>query len=103
MRLIEEAARDLGEHALVAFPTVPHTAPSIAALEADDDLFIATNAKTLRNTALGNFLDWCGVSIPTGFDADGLPTALLLSGGPGRDQHLLSAALAAEPIIMGEA
>ncbi len=83
----------------MAFPTVAHTAPPIAALEADVDLFIATNTRTLRNTMFGNFLDWCGVSLPTGFDAQGLPTALLLSGAPGRDDHLLGLALAAEAIV----
>ncbi len=86
---------------IVAFPTVPHTAPPIAALEADDDLFVRTNLRTLRNTLVGNFLDWCGVSIPTGLDGAGLPTALLLSGGPGRDDALLSLALAAEPVVRG--
>ena len=58
---------------------------------------------TLRNTMLGNFLDWCGISFPTGVDAHGLPTALLLSGNPGGDDDLLSVALAAESIIRGDA
>ncbi len=87
---------------LVAFPTVPHVAPKIARLEADDDLFNVINLKTLRNTMLGNFLDWCGVSVPSGFDAQGLPTAFLLSGGPGQDTMLLAAARTAEPSIRGE-
>ncbi|MCW6508285.1 amidase [Lichenifustis flavocetrariae] len=98
-QMIAELAPIFDGSTLIAFPTVPHVAPKIAALEADDDLFVATNLKTLRNTLIGNFLDWCGVSIPTGFDASGLPTALLLSGGPGRDDHLLATALAAEPVI----
>jgi aspartyl-tRNA(Asn)/glutamyl-tRNA(Gln) amidotransferase subunit A len=89
----------MADHCVVAYPAVPHTAPPIAALEADDELFVATNLKTLRNTVLGNFLDWCGVGLPTGFDADGLPTAILLSGAPGRDDHLLATALAAEAAI----
>jgi aspartyl-tRNA(Asn)/glutamyl-tRNA(Gln) amidotransferase subunit A len=99
LRMIAQAAGELGGHRLMAFPTVAHTAPPIAALEADVDLFIATNTRTLRNTMFGNFLDWCGVSLPTGFDAQGLPTALLLSGAPGRDDHLLGLALAAEAIV----
>ncbi len=101
-RLVAQTRAAMEGHCLVAFPTVPHTAPSIAALEADDELFGAVNAKTLRNTLLGNFLDWCGVSIPNGFDAAGLPTGFLLSGAPGRDDHLLATALAAEGLIRGD-
>jgi aspartyl-tRNA(Asn)/glutamyl-tRNA(Gln) amidotransferase subunit A len=101
-RLIEKARRLLAGRCLVAMPTVPHVAPSIAALEADDELFFRMNAKTLRNTMLGNFLGWCGVSFPTGADAAGLATALLLSGAPGTDEQLLSLSLAAEAIIRDE-
>jgi aspartyl-tRNA(Asn)/glutamyl-tRNA(Gln) amidotransferase subunit A len=101
-RLIEQARALLLGRRLLAMPTVPHAAPPIAALEADDDLFTRMNAKTLRNTMLGNFLGWCGVSFPTGIDAVGLPTALLLSGAPGTDEQLLSLSLTAEAIIRGE-
>ncbi|QXQ06175.1 amidase [Sphingosinicellaceae bacterium] len=100
-RLILELDELFDGDTLLAFPTVPHVAPPIAPLEADDGLFAATNAMTMRNTMLGNFLDWCSVSIPSGFDGEGLPTGLLLSGGPGLDDHLLAAALAAEPFIRG--
>ena len=51
----------------------------------------------------GNFLDWCGVSLPTGTDDAGLPTALLLSGMPGADDGLLALALSCEGIVRGEA
>jgi aspartyl-tRNA(Asn)/glutamyl-tRNA(Gln) amidotransferase subunit A len=101
-RLIEQGRRLLSGRCLVAIPTVPHVAPSIAALEADDELFFRVNAKTLRNTMLGNFLGWCGVSFPTGADADGLPTALLLSGAPGADEQLLALSLSAEGVIRDE-
>ena len=101
-RLVAEMAAAMDGHCLVAFPTVAHTAPPIAALEADDDLFSAVNGKTLRNTLLGNFLDWCGLTVPNGFDAAGLPTGFLLSGAPGRDDHLLATALVAESLIRGD-
>lgn len=86
----------------VAHPTVPHVAPPIAALEADYDLFVRTNALTLRNTMLGNFLDWCGVSVPNGIDETGLPTGLLISGAPGADDELLSFVLGCEAEIRGD-
>jgi len=102
-RLVEEADALFDDRTLAAFPTVSHVAPAIAALEADDALFVRTNSKTLRNTMLGNMLDWCGISIPSGFGEAGLPTGLLLSGGPGRDDRLLAIALAAEDAIRGPA
>ena len=97
-RLIAEASAAIGD-AIVAFPTTAHVAMPIAPLEADDDLFAQVNLKTLRNTMLGNFLDWCGVAIPSGFDAEGMPTSFLFSAPHGRDTAALSAALTAEPII----
>jgi aspartyl-tRNA(Asn)/glutamyl-tRNA(Gln) amidotransferase subunit A len=102
-RLIAETTGLFAGGAVVAFPTVAHTAPRIADLEADDELFGRINARTLRNTMLGNFLDWCGIAVPSGADANGLPTSLLLSGAPGADDALLSLGLAAEPVIRGEA
>ncbi|EJC85457.1 amidase, Asp-tRNAAsn/Glu-tRNAGln amidotransferase A subunit [Rhizobium leguminosarum bv. trifolii WSM2297] len=100
-RLIDEVERLVGDR-LIAFPTVAHVAPPIAPLEQNDDLFFATNNKTLRNTALGNFLDWCGVSIPCGTGEAGMPVGLLLSATAHRDEALLGTALAAEPVIRGD-
>ena len=97
-RLIAETNAVIGD-VIVAFPTTPHVAMPIAPLEASDEVFFRNNAQTLRNTMLGNFLDWCGVAIPSGVDADGMPTSILLSATHGRDSAVLSAALAAEPII----
>src|SRR5260370_13120552 len=98
-RLIKQTSKLLSGRCIVAMPTVPHTAPSVAALEADDDLFARMNLRTLRNTMLGSFLGWCGVSLPTGSDEASLPTALLLSGAPEADEQLLSLALTAQTII----
>lgn len=98
-RRIVETFRRTFAGAFLAFPTVPHVAPPIAALEADDDLFVATNVLTLRNTMLGNFLDVCGVSLPCGTGRGGLPAGFLVTGVPGADEDVLSFALAAEQIV----
>ena len=100
--LIAETNALIGD-AVIAFPTTSHVAMPIAPLEADDEVFFQNNLRTLRNTMLGNFLDWCGVAIPSGVDADGMPTSILLSATHGRDTAVLSAALAAEPIIRSPA
>ena len=84
-------------------PTLPHVAPPIEPLLADDDLFFKVNARTLRNTLIGNFLDGCGVSVPCGVGDAGMPAGFLLSGRRNEDERLLSAALAAEHLIRGDA
>ena len=97
-RLIAEARAEIGD-AIVAFPTTPHVAMPIAPLEADDDSFARENLMTLRNTMVGNFLDWCGVAMPNGRNDEGMPTSLLLSATHGRDSAVLSAALTIESIV----
>jgi aspartyl-tRNA(Asn)/glutamyl-tRNA(Gln) amidotransferase subunit A len=93
-----ELATDLGP-ALALFPTVRHTAPAIAPLEADDDEFLRVNLRTLRSTMLGSYLDMPGITLPVGTDGDGLPIGLLLSAPSGADDRLLAAALAVEAAL----
>ncbi|WP_199235170.1 amidase family protein [Azospirillum sp. TSA6c] len=85
----------------VGYPTVAIAAPLLGPLEIDDHLFATTNMLVLRNTLIGSFLDWCGISIPNGFDDNGIPTGFLLSGGPGSDHALLALATRIETIIRG--
>ncbi|MBA1349895.1 amidase [Rhizobium sp. WYCCWR 11146] len=97
--LMAEFASSIGPGELVVSPTLPHVAPLTAPLLTNDELFVKTNAKTLRNTLIGNFLDGCSVSIPCGVGDAGMPVGLLLSGLPNGDEHLLSVALATEEAI----
>lgn len=97
-RLIRSLLAGLGE-ALIAMPTTPLVAPAIAPLDADDELFHSINQLTLRNTMLGNILDLCGVAMPSGRDAAGMPTSILVSAPGGEDERLLSAALAVEGVL----
>lgn len=99
--MIAELATIVAAGEVLVSPTLPHVAPPIAPLVESDDLFFKANGKTLRNTLIGNFLDWCGVSIPCGTGAAGMPVGLLLSGLPNTDDHLLGVALAAEEIVRG--
>ncbi len=85
--------------ALIVMPTTPITAPEVAPLEADDDLFHKVNLRALRNTMLGNILDLCAVALPNGHDANGMPTSLLVSAGHGDDERLLGYALEIERIV----
>ncbi len=87
--------------ALLICPTTPSVAMPIAPLEADVEVFFHHNFRTLRHTAIGNFLDWCGLSIPNGADAGGMPTGLMVCARHGRDAALLAAGLALESTIRG--
>ncbi|NVD40642.1 amidase [Ensifer sp. HO-A22] len=100
--LIAEIAKSVGPNELIAYPTVAHVAPPTAPLLDDDALFVDTNARTLRNTSIGNFLDWCGVSLPCGTGEAGMPVGLLLSAQPHHDAHLLSMALGAEAVVRAD-
>jgi len=101
IRMIAELSGEIGADELLVSPTLPHVAPAIAPLLDDDDAFVRTNAKTLRNTLIGNFFDWCGVSMPCGTGDAGMPVGLLLSGLANNDDRLLDAALAVEDAIFG--
>ncbi len=76
-------------------PTVP--AP-IAALEADDAPIPRTNALMLRNTALGNFLDRCAISLPC-HRAGEAPAGLMLVGETWGDAALFALAAAVEAAL----
>ena len=100
-RMIADLAQQVPQDAILVSPTLPHVAPPTAPLVEDFDAFLAMNGKTLRNTLIGNFFDWCGVSIPCGTGDAGMPVGLLMSGLPHTDEQLLGAALAAEDIVRG--
>lgn len=85
--------------ALLVMPTTPITAPVVAPLELDDDLFHQINRLALRNASLGNALDLCALAIPNGLDSQGLPTSLMLMGPHGADDRLLSFGMGVEQVI----
>ncbi len=91
----------LTDDRFVAMPSVMHVAPKIEPLLKDDEAFFAANGKTLRNTGFGNFLDWCGLSIPCGTGDADMPVGFMLSGKANQDEDLLQAGMAYEEIIRG--
>lgn len=97
-RLIQKNSQILGDQ-IVLFPTTPITAPELKPLEQDSNLYVRTNKLMLRNTALGNFLDWCGVALPNGIDQNQMPTSILMSMPGGRENDLLAAALTVERLL----
>ncbi|MDH3715874.1 MAG: amidase family protein, partial [Gammaproteobacteria bacterium] len=54
------------------------------------------NGKYLRNTAIGNMLNLCGVSVPCGFDPSGMPIGLTVYAKPFHEEMALRVAHAYE-------
>lgn len=73
---------------VIAGPTVPITPPTIQEV-ADGARYLDRNMLTLRNTVIGNFLKLAGFSIPSGKDAAGMPTGLMMMGRGGSDAQMV--------------
>jgi aspartyl-tRNA(Asn)/glutamyl-tRNA(Gln) amidotransferase subunit A len=101
-RLMRALAAELGD-ALLVVPGTPMIAPPIAPIEADDELFRATNLRSIHYTFfIGNLFGMCGLAIPTGTDGGGLPTGVQFLARGGTDDHLLSAGLAIDLVLAAE-
>lgn len=99
LQLIDAVRDELGGAALI-LPTVAHTAPDLASLEADDALFASVNLKTLWLTKFASFLDMVAISLPSGADQDGLPTGIqLLLPSQQEDKALILASLIETALI----
>ena len=85
--------------ALLVLPATPMTAPAIDTLERDDELFRVTNLRAIHYTFLGNLLRMCGLALPSGTDAAGLPTGVQFLAPGGDDDRLLSIGLSMESAL----
>lgn len=84
----------LGDLDALVLPATSIVAPRIDELT-DPKVFMARNAMLLRNATIGNFFDFCGVSLPLPRE-NGLPVGLMLYGRNGQDRKLLRIAAAIE-------
>ena len=87
-----------GFDALV-MPTVPITAPPIAAFTRDED-YARLNLKLLRNTAIVNFLDRCALTLPIEAPS-AAPVGLMVVGRHGEDRRLLAIGRGIETLLEG--
>ena len=85
--------------AVLALPATPMTAPPIDPLERDDELFRVTNLRAIHYTFLGNLFRMCGLALPSGTDAAGLPTGVQFLAAGGDDERLLSIGLSMEEAL----
>ncbi len=88
-RARREAIRQLEDVDAVLCPTTPIPACTLA--EADDNMEVYShkNLLYLRNTAIGNILNLCGLSVPCGFTGDGLPVGLMIYARPFQEDKVL--------------
>ncbi len=86
--------------ALLVLPATPMTAPAIDPLERDDELFRVTNLRAIHYTFLGNLFRMCGLALPSGTDAAGLPTGVQFLAPSGEDEHLLSIGLSLDSALL---
>jgi aspartyl-tRNA(Asn)/glutamyl-tRNA(Gln) amidotransferase subunit A len=89
-RLIRAMDEAFESFDVLAMPTIPIVAPSIAEV-AEQKAFADANAVVRRNTVIGNFFELCGVSLPLSAP---LPVGLMLLARNGDDRKLLRIAAA---------
>jgi aspartyl-tRNA(Asn)/glutamyl-tRNA(Gln) amidotransferase subunit A len=82
----------------VLSPTVPIVAPTIASVATDDAEFFRINGLLLRNTAVVNMLDGCGISLPCHIPGE-LPVGLMIWHAALHDDAVLDLALQAESAL----
>ena len=81
-RLRREAVQQLRDVDALLCPTTAIPACPLAEVDGDMDAYQGRNLQYLRNTAIGNILDLCGLSVPCGFTGEGLPIGLMIYGRP---------------------
>lgn len=82
----------------VLMPTVPLVAPKLADFAGNEQLWLATNRRMIRNPGVANFLDRCAISLPC-HDRGAAPVGVSLMGETLSDRRLLATALAVEAIV----
>jgi len=94
-RLMGRVEELFEETDLLVLPTATITPPLVSDL-VDVDRYAQVNVKALLPTCPVNLLGLCAITLPVGLDQSGMPVGLQLVARAGRDETLLSAALAVE-------
>ena len=101
-RDIERCARAVTERLadvdVLVGPTMPITAPTLEQVESASD-WQEANRRAVRNTYIASLLGLCGLSIPVGLDANGVPVGMQLLAKPWQEEQLLDMACLFERIL----
>jgi aspartyl-tRNA(Asn)/glutamyl-tRNA(Gln) amidotransferase subunit A len=95
--MIARVAASTADFDALLMPTVPITAPPIAAFARDEDYF-RLNALILRNTSLINFLDCCAITLPIQPPGT-MPVGLMVAGKHLEDRRILGIAAGIEAAL----
>jgi aspartyl-tRNA(Asn)/glutamyl-tRNA(Gln) amidotransferase subunit A len=87
--LRRDARRSLRDVDAVLVPTTMIPPLPTAPLASDVPEYNRKNVQYLRNTAIGNILGLCGLSVPCGFTAGGFPIGLMVYGKPFDERTVL--------------
>jgi aspartyl-tRNA(Asn)/glutamyl-tRNA(Gln) amidotransferase subunit A len=87
--LRDKALRTLQDIDALLMPTTMIPALPVEEVDADMDRYSKRNLQYLRNTAIGNILNLCALSIPCGFTSHGLPIGLMIYAKPFHEALLL--------------
>lgn len=93
-RLRAETARTLSEVDLLLCPATAIPAEPLEQVDQSPETYSERNLYYLRNTAIGNILNFCGLSVPCGHTAEGLPIGLMIYGKPFQEEKVLRAGYA---------
>ena len=96
LRLRAAAAAALEQVDAMLVPTTAIPPRPVEALEESQEAYAQANIAYLRNTAIGNILNLCGVSVPCGFTSNGLPIGLMIYAKPYCEEMALRVAHAFE-------
>ena len=88
-RLRAQAIQSLNTVDALLVPTTCIPAIPIDSLISDNSIYTEKNILLLRNTAIGNILNLCGLSVPCGFTKEGLPIGLMIYAKPFREDLVL--------------
>ena len=83
----------------VVMPTCAIVAPTLDEVSTSEG-FTKKNMLLLRNTAVGNFLDRCGISLPCHAPGE-LPVGFMLMGEAMADKRVLAMARSVAPVVKG--
>jgi aspartyl-tRNA(Asn)/glutamyl-tRNA(Gln) amidotransferase subunit A len=96
-RIIAAVAKRTAPFDAVVTPTCPIIPPALAEVEAEAE-YNRINLLLLRNTAVGNFLDRCSISLPIHRPGEA-PVGLMLTGEAMADAALFATAQAVEAAL----